>query len=73
MSQTSLVDLNLENSQLSSEETVQVLTWMCQSSNLTTLKELEMCDAFNFELDEACTLLAQLIDTTTILEYFNIG
>ena len=66
-SQTSLATLDLMLAYLSPSDTVDLLSWLCQSSNLATLKEMIMYLTFDFSLDEACELIAQLIDTATCL------
>ena len=48
-----------------------MLTWLCQSSNVATIREIEIYDAFDFEMDEACELLAELIDSATLLTQYS--
>ena len=72
-SQTSLVTLDLYNAYLSSSETTEVFQSLCQSGSVATLEDLNMEEAANFESDEACQYLAQLIDTAHALKKINIS
>ena len=72
-SQTSLVTLYLSGAYLSASETVDILSWLCQSSNLATLKEIDMTLALDFSEDESCELICQLIDTAPCLTKCDIG
>ena len=71
-SQTSLITLNLRQAYLSSSETTELLLFLCKSSNVATLKDLNMRTAANFDSDEACQYLAQLIDTAHALKNIDI-
>ena len=71
-SQASLVTLNLSAAYLSSSETTEVLSFLCQSGSVASLQDLNMRYAANFSSDEACQYLAQLIDTALALEYIDI-
>ena len=71
-SQTSLVKLSLSfeclSSCLSSSETTEVFSSLCESGSVATLEILNMCEAANFDSDEACVALAQLIDKANALK-----
>ena len=72
-SQTSLVNLNLSQAHLSSSKTTEVLSFLCQTSNVATLRDLDMQEAANFDSDEACEYLAQLIDSAKALKKIDIS
>ena len=52
--------------------TVEMLSSLCESSCLATLEELDMCASNNYDSNEACSLLAQFIETATSLKKISI-
>ena len=58
---------------MSSSATEQVLSALLKSASIATIKEIRMEGSADFTSDRACFLLAQLIDSATMLEKCNIS
>ena len=71
-SQNSLVTLHLYDAGLSPSETTELLSSLCQSSSVASLEDLNINGSADFDSDEACEYLAQLIDTALALKKLNI-
>ena len=71
-SQECLNVLDMGPTLFSANETLQVFKHLCESNVCSTIKKMHFPEC-NFELDEACQYLAQLIDTAASLEHINYG
>ena len=52
---------------------VELLTCLCESGSLVTLEKIALFNSLNFEKDDACSLLIELIDKAVNLKDLNIG
>ena len=74
LSQQCLVELELMTAKLDSKQTEELLSFLCTSSNCATIEELDLgYYACNFDTDQACENLVELVSTAPRIKYCGIS